>query len=163
MHTTRICSRVWPNDLDVNRHVNNGRYLTLADLGRLDWFLRTGALAQARQQHAWPIVGDAIAKFRRDMKLFQRFTIESRMLGWDDKWAFLEHRFIREGRVIGIVGIRGLFRGRQGPLPPGEFIRALGGPSQSPALPDWVLDWYRGCEAISGLLRAEEAARPSNR
>jgi len=26
--------RVLPNDLDFNGHVNNGRYFTLADLGR---------------------------------------------------------------------------------------------------------------------------------
>ena len=28
--------RVWPNDLDTNAHMNNGRYLTLMDLGRFD-------------------------------------------------------------------------------------------------------------------------------
>ena len=25
--------RVWPNDLDINLHMNNGRYLTIMDLG----------------------------------------------------------------------------------------------------------------------------------
>ena len=34
--------RVWPTDLDVSLHMNNGRYLTLMDLGRLDLMLRTG-------------------------------------------------------------------------------------------------------------------------
>ena len=33
LETSAINLRVWPNDLDVNLHVNNGRYLTLADLG----------------------------------------------------------------------------------------------------------------------------------
>jgi len=32
--TTRVYLRVWPNDLDLNIHVNNGRYLALADIGR---------------------------------------------------------------------------------------------------------------------------------
>ena len=36
--TLRVRSRVFPNDLDLNMHVNNGRYLTFADLGRVDWF-----------------------------------------------------------------------------------------------------------------------------
>lgn len=155
--TMRITVRVWPNDLDINRHVNNGRYLTLADLGRLDWFVRTGTLGYARQQKAWPIVGDAIAKFRRDLKLFQTCIIETRLLGWEGKWAFLEHRFIRKGRVLGVVAIRGLFRGPQGPLAPGDFLAALGGPAESPPLPDWVLDWHRGCENLSAQLREEEA------
>ena len=31
LDTSRITLRVWPNDLDFNGHVNNGRFLTLAD------------------------------------------------------------------------------------------------------------------------------------
>ena len=61
--TTRVHFRVWPNDLDFNVHVNNGRYLALADIGRIDWFVRTGVLGVARQHKAWPIIGDAIAKY----------------------------------------------------------------------------------------------------
>ena len=68
--TTRVCLRVWPNDLDLNVHVNNGRYLALADIGRMHWFVRTGVLGVARQQKAFPVVGDAIAKFRHDLKVF---------------------------------------------------------------------------------------------
>src|SRR5262245_20599738 len=30
--TTRVRLRVWPNDLDYNLHVNNGRYLALAQI-----------------------------------------------------------------------------------------------------------------------------------
>ena len=43
--------RVWPNDLDTNLHMNNGRYLTLMDLGRLDLLLRNGSVRhRAREQ-----------------------------------------------------------------------------------------------------------------
>ena len=61
--TTRVRLRVWPNDLDFNLHVNNGRYLTLADISRMHWFVRTGVWEKARRQRAIPIVGDALAKF----------------------------------------------------------------------------------------------------
>ena len=80
--------RVWPNDLDLNFHVNNGRYLSLADLGRIDYFIRSGLFELARRERAFPIVGDAIAKFRRDMKLFECFEIETRMLGWDHNGVY---------------------------------------------------------------------------
>jgi acyl-CoA thioesterase FadM len=155
--TTRVRLRVWPNDLDLNRHVNNGRYVTFADLGRIDWFLRTGVLQLALRQRALPIVGDAMAKFRRDLRLFQAFEIHSRLLGWDERWGFLEHRFVRSGRVIGVVAIRGLFRGPRGTLTPGEFLGLLGGPSQSPALPEWLLEWHHASDVLSATLRAEEA------
>jgi hypothetical protein len=129
--------------------------LTIADIGRIDWFLRAGVMRQALRLHAPPVIGDAMAKFRRDLRLFQSFDIHSRLLGWDERWMFLEHRFVRAGRVIGVVAIRGLFhaRARQS----GEFLGALGAPALSPALPRWLLQWHQANEQLSTLLRSEEA------
>lgn len=153
---TRVRLRVWPNDLDLNFHVNNGRYLSLADLGRMDFFIRSGLFELARRERAFPIVGDAIAKFRRDMKLFETFEIETRMLGWDHKWGFMEHRFIKDGRVIGVVAIRGVFRSKSGLVDPTVFLAGLAHDSPSPPLPKWIVEWNQGCESLSHSLRGEE-------
>jgi acyl-CoA thioesterase FadM len=156
LDTARLRMRVWPGDLDLNFHANNGRYLTMADLGRLDWFRRTGLLQIALRQRAQPLVGDALAKFRRDLRLFQTFEMHTRFLGWDERWGFLEHRFVRGGRVLGVVVIRGMFRNAAGPLKPDELVSTLGVAHDSPPLPEWVLSWHRACEDLSGTLRAEE-------
>lgn len=42
--------RVLPNDLDYNLHVNNGRYLMLMDLGRLDLVVRLGIIGELRRR-----------------------------------------------------------------------------------------------------------------
>jgi acyl-CoA thioesterase FadM len=154
--TTRVAFRVWPNDLDFNVHVNNGRYLALADIGRVHWFVRTGVLAVARRNKAWPMIGDAIAKFRRDLKLFQRFEVHTRLIGWDHKWGFLEHRFLRNDRVIGLVAIRGVFKGPGGPLDPGVLLAGVAHAAPSPELPDWANRFHEGSELLSELLREEE-------
>jgi acyl-CoA thioesterase FadM len=156
LETTRVRLHVWPNDLDLNLHVNNGRYLALADIARMHWFLRSGVVAVARRERALPVVGDVIAKFRRDLKLFQKFEIQTRLLGWDHRWAFLEHRFMREGRVLGVVAIRGVFKSPNGTVDPQVFADALNPGIQSPPLPQWVIEWNGGCESLSGLLRAGE-------
>jgi acyl-CoA thioesterase FadM len=156
LDTTCIRLRVWPNDLDFNLHVNNGRYLMLADLGRVDWFIRSGVLQLARQQRALPVVGDAIAKFRRELTLGQRFEVRTRLLGWDHRWGFLEHRFYRDNRALGVVAIRGVFRGPDGPLDPGSFLAGLGLQMASPELPDWIREWNSGGESLSQMLRKEE-------
>jgi acyl-CoA thioesterase FadM len=150
--------RVWPNDLDANRHVNNGRYLALADIGRIHWFLHTGALAVARRHRAFPVIGDAIAKFRRDLRLFQSFELQTRLVGWDPKWAFMEHRFLRAGRVLGVVAIRGVFKGPKGPLEPQEIAADLSHSSVSPALPSWVTRFDQAADLLSESLRDEERA-----
>lgn len=157
--TTRVCLRVWPNDLDINLHVNNGRYLALADIGRIHWFVRTGTLQLARRQDAFPVVGDAIAKFRRDLRLFQSFEIHTRLLGWNDRWGFLEHRFVRAQRVIGLVAVRGLFKGPRGPIDPGVLLATLAHAAPSPKLPEWADHFHRSSELMSESLRAEERAQ----
>jgi acyl-CoA thioesterase FadM len=158
LDSTSVRLRVWPNDLDFNAHVNNGRYLTLADMGRVHWFLRTGVLATARKHNAFPIVGDAMAKFRRDLRLFEKVEIRTRLLGWDHKWGFLEHRFVRMDRVLGVVAIRGVFKGAGGNLDPQEVLSDMAVATPSPALPEWTQRFNDGSELLSELLREEERA-----
>ena len=156
--TTRVVLRTWPNDLDLNLHVNNGRYLSLADIGRIHWFSRTGLLRVARRERAFPVVGDAIAKFRRDLKIFESVEIHTRLVGWDERWGFIEHRFVRRGRVIGVVLIRGVFKGPEGPLDPAVLLAALGHSGPSPELPEWVTRFRDSSESLSRTLREEERA-----
>jgi acyl-CoA thioesterase FadM len=157
--TTRVGFRVWPNDLDYNGHVNNGRYLALADIGRIHWFVRTGVLSVARRHKAFPIIGDAIAKFRQDLKMYQNFEIHTRLLGWDHKWGFLEHRFVRNDRVIGVVAIRGVFKGPAGALDPGVLLAGVTHSAPAPELPQWTNHFHQGAELMSDLLREEERLR----
>ncbi len=154
--TTVVRMRVWPLDLDLNRHVTNGRYFTLADIGRMDYVLRSGAFRVALRHKAVPIVGDTWGKFRRELRLFESFEIHTRMLGWDQKWSFMEHRFVKDERVLGVVIMRGLFRSPKGSVAPGEFARYLGLDEQSPAMPKWLSGWSHSCDEMSVQLRGEE-------
>jgi acyl-CoA thioesterase FadM len=156
--STTVRLRVWPNDLDFNLHVNNGRYLALADIGRIHWFLTTGILVVARRRGATPVIGDAIAKFRRDLRLFQTFELHTRLIGCDHKWTFMEHRFVRSGRVLGVVAVRGVFRGPDGPLDPTELAADLAQSANSPQLPDWAASFDQAAEHLSESLREEERA-----
>ena len=157
--TTRVGLRVWPNDLDLNLHVNNGRYLALADIGRIHWFIQTGVLRVARQHKAFPVIGDAIAKFRHDLRAFQTFEIQTRLIGWDRKWGFIEHRFIRMDRVIGVVAIRGVFKGPDGPIDPEALLAGVAHTVPSPRLPEWANRFNQADELLSELLRDEERSK----
>jgi acyl-CoA thioesterase FadM len=157
--TTRVYLRVWPNDLDYNIHVNNGRYLAFADIGRIHWFVRTGVLGVARQHKAFPVIGDAIAKFRHDLKVFQTFEIQTRLIGWDRKWGFMEHRFVRMDRVVGVVAIRGVFKGPGGPVDPEVLLAGLAHSAPSPELPEWANHFHQVGELLSELLRDEERSK----
>jgi len=148
--------RVWPLDLDINRHVTNGRYFSMADIARTDYLFRSGAYKVALAYRALPIVGDNWGKFRKELKLFQKFEFHTSMLGWDEKWVFMKHEFRREGRVLGTVIMRGVFRAGRDVLKPQIFIEALGLPSASPELPHWLAQWSASCDALSADLRSAE-------
>ena len=75
--------RVWPHDLDLSLHMNNGRYLTLMDLGRLDIMLGSG-LWRAVMLHKWTPIASAITiRYRRELRPFQKFRLETRLINWD--------------------------------------------------------------------------------
>lgn len=117
---------VWPNDLDLNLHMNNGRYLTVMDLGRFDLTFRTG-LGSVMLKRRWrPMVGSAHIRFRRSLDPFQRYELHTRLLAWDEKWFYLQQQFIREGDVYAEAVVKTIFRGPQGNIPPGEAAQILG-------------------------------------
>ena len=90
---SRLKFRVWPTDLDTNFHMNNGRYLTVMDIGRLDLIVRSG-LWRAVLKHRWmPVVSTASTRFRRELKLFEPFRLETRLRYWQDSVVVIEHRF----------------------------------------------------------------------
>ncbi len=109
--TSRLKFRVWPSDLDLSFHMNNGRYLTLMDLGRLDFMVRT-TLLQAIIRNRWtPVVSSALVRFRRELRCFQRFELETHIIDWTDDHVIFEHRFIiPDGAQAGQVAAYALIR-----------------------------------------------------
>ena len=104
--------RAWPTDLDPSVHVNNGKYLSLMDLGRLDLMMGAGLL-RAIIRHRWtPIASNILIRYRREIRPFQRFRLETRLLTWDATNVVMEQVFVLEGGVRdGQVAARALFKG----------------------------------------------------
>lgn len=121
-----IVLRVLPNDLDLHAHMNNGRYLSIMDLGRLDLIARCGLGRLALQQHWVPMVGSATICYRRPLKLFQRFTLRTRIVYWDDKWFYLAQQFESDDKIVSSAHIKGLLRGRHGNIAPQTALGLLG-------------------------------------
>lgn len=151
---SRIRMRVWPNDLDLNIHQNNGRYFSAADIGRFDWWLRTGIWRAARQQGLRPMAGDASARFSRPLHPFQHYGLESRLLGWDEKWLYSEHRFVGRKRTYAVVTVRYLFAAGDGSkAKPADVLTLAKWSQPSPSLPRWVANWSEGQDALTTSLR----------
>ncbi|MBI4971671.1 MAG: thioesterase family protein [Candidatus Omnitrophica bacterium] len=135
--------RVLPNDLDIQGHMNNGRFLTLMDLGRIDLMVRTGFWRTARA-HRWiPLVGTAMISFKRPLNLFQCYELHSRIVCWDDKWCYIEQKFVRKGRIITYAWMRGLFRGPSGNVASKDVLLKAGYHLKSPPMPRALKLWIQ--------------------
>ena len=135
--------RVCPSDLDVLRHVNNGVYLSLCDLARLDQMRRSGLWPKLRSRGLYPVIAAETILFRKSLRLGERFRIQTRVLGWDERVFFIEHRFWRHRDELicaAIVSARFL-RSTGGGVPPAEIVTLAGLDPASPALPEWVARW----------------------
>jgi acyl-CoA thioesterase FadM len=117
---------VLPNDLDIHIHMNNGRFLSVMDLGRLDLMARCGLGKLALQQRWIPMVGAATIRYRRPLKLWQRFTLKTNIVFWDDKWFYLTQSFESKGELVATARIKGLLRSQQGNITPHAALIALG-------------------------------------
>src|SRR5208283_4679769 len=51
--------RVWPNDIDLNLHMNNARYLSIMDYARTHYLARTRLLEHIIRSRWQPLVGAA--------------------------------------------------------------------------------------------------------
>ncbi len=141
--------RVWPNDLDTNLHMNNGRYMTLLDLGRFDLLLRVGVFRVGWRRKWIPVLGSASIRFRRSLKLFEKFTMKTRLIGWDETWIYLEQSIESKGKLTTLAYLRGMFTGPQGRVPMVELLKALGADHQpSPLLPEGLKMWLEGEDAL---------------
>ncbi len=145
-----ITLRVWPNDLDGNLHLNNGRYLTLMDLGRFDLMVRNGMLRTLFRRGWMPVLASATIRFRRSLSPFQRFRLRTRVLGWDARSVIMEQVFeTLEGEIAARALVRGAFRRKGGTVPTREIAEAAGWPAESPDLPQRVTAWLAAEDQLS--------------
>ena len=64
---SQLSLRVMPNDLDINFHMNNGRYLTICDLNRIDLFIRSGLL-KAMFKRGWiPLIAEHTMTYKKPL------------------------------------------------------------------------------------------------
>lgn len=146
----RIRLRTMPTDIDLLMHMNNGRYASLFDLGRFDLLIRTG-LWDAMDARGWyAVVATETISFRKSLQLWQRFDVESRLYGDDDKAVYLMHRAVVDGEVYAEMIVRARFLRRSGGVVGNEeLFAALGRPDEMPALPAWIAAWVEGASLPS--------------
>ncbi|XP_055711787.1 protein THEM6 [Phlebotomus papatasi] len=75
-------------------HMNNARYFRELDFAKADFYERTGLYRTIVKKGGSIFQGAATIRYRRFIKTFTRFKITTKIVYWDEKSIFMEHKFI---------------------------------------------------------------------
>jgi acyl-CoA thioesterase FadM len=138
--------RCLPWDLDLWMELNNGRTLTLYDLGRLVLARRVGLLA-ALKRRGWGLtMAGAVVRYRRRVRMFDRIEMRSRALCWDDRFVYLEQSMWVQGQCTSHVVYRAAIVDKAGIVAPARVLAEVAPGLPAPTIPDWIAAW-RDAEA----------------
>ncbi|RJT38797.1 thioesterase [Mesorhizobium waimense] len=130
---SRLAFRCLPTDIDFNSHLNNARYMMLADLGRIDIFLRAGLIALARKNGWAPMIGGLQSTYVREIRLWRHFEVVSSIETWEGTQVIGKHRFVLDnGETAALIMTTGGVYDRRGRrfLDIDEVVAALGRSAQ---------------------------------
>lgn len=132
----------WPLDIDMFMELNNGRTLTLYDLGRVPLAQRTGFL-RALRRGGWSMtMAGAMVRYRRRVRPFARVEMRSRLACWDHRFFYLEQSmWLPNGEAANHCVYRAAVVGPNGIVPPSEVAAMMDHPDPSPPMPDWIAAW----------------------
>ena len=143
-HSAHICL---PWDIDFWMELNNGRTLTLYDLGRLPLAQRTGLIATLAKKKWGLTVAGSVVRYRRRIRPFARFQMRSRCIGWDHRFVYVDQQMWRGDVCCGQAVFRLAVTGPDGIVPFPQVVEASGRPVPDLTLPAWVKTWLVAEEA----------------
>lgn len=146
--------RVNPLDLDLNFHMNNGRYLTIMDLGRFDLMLKAKVFWKILMQGYYPVVSSESIRFKKSLGPFQSFDLVTTIESWDEKDFYISQKFMSKGRVYAEGYIKGRFkqRGKKGSVSTEKLFGLMGEEYPGPKMSELGQQQLR----IEGLLVKED-------
>jgi acyl-CoA thioesterase FadM len=144
---TELAMRVWPGDLDAYPELNNGRHLTLMDLGRYDLAVRCGLYRVVRRRKWSFMIAGSSVRYRHRLRAFQSYRLCTKLLGHDGRFVYFHQLTVSGGRDVVAAKahssalIRAAIAQPSGLVPIEEVAAEFGIEAWNPTLPAWVQAW----------------------
>lgn len=114
-------------------------------------------------------MGSQTVRYRRELSFGEAYTLETRVLGWDDRAFYVEHRFVtqtefgsgakkRKKFINAVILVKNTVLGKLGPEKLVAKLPNLREDEQvRPEIPQDVAAWIDSNNISSQLLRAESS------
>ncbi|MCQ1994399.1 thioesterase family protein [Arthrobacter sp. zg-Y1171] len=140
--TSSVPAKVLVTDIDFAMHLNNGMYFSMMDLGRFDLLVRSGVWDIMKKRGWSPVANNETISFRKSLQLHQQYSIETRVIGFDERAIYIEQRMVADGEIYASAVICTRLVSKSGPVSNEEIFEAVGAvPPSDLELPEWITDW----------------------
>lgn len=154
---TSTTFRVLPTDVDLLFHMNNGRYFSFMDLGRINFMIRCGFFKQLREHKIYPVIASEMMRFKKSIGIWKQFSLSTKLLGWDEKFFYLLQQFKNENDDIYAFGlVKACFLTKGKLLTTSDVLNIIDISENSPTLPDWVKTWVDADKDLHDTLHEKD-------
>ncbi len=139
-HVSRHMCLPW--DIDLWLELNNGRTLTLYDLGRTTTAQRVGLIKVLRRNRWGLTMAGASVRYRRRIRTFETIEMRSALAWWDDRFFYVEQSMWKKsGDCANHIVYRAAVTGKDGIVTPQLVIDQIDADTVKPHAPDWITAW----------------------
>lgn len=121
--------------------LNNGRILTLYELGRWTLVAGAGMMSLVTKHRLNFAVAGASVHYRRRIPLGARYEMRTQVLGYDDKFIYFDQSMWMGDTACNQLLLRAAFTRNRKLLSPAEALALGGFDAPRRGLPEWVRNW----------------------
>jgi acyl-CoA thioesterase FadM len=133
-----ISLMVLPQDIDPFMELNNGRYVTLLDLGRFGYGSKVN-MGSFLKNNNWSltIVG-TYNEYRYRLRLFQKFKLKTKIIGYDENWFYFFQKIEKNNKTHMASVVKFAFTSKNGIVKPPVVVPEMGEQYSPGLLPEWI-------------------------
>ena len=129
-------------DCDIFMEMNNGRILTLYEMGRFQAAVRMGLWSLLKKKRWGLTVAGTSIRYRRRIVPFEKYETRTRIATWDDRFVYIEQgMFKMSGECASHVLLRTAVVANGRAVPTDTLIKAMEITEPRPEPADWVRNW----------------------
>lgn len=136
--TSRYSFRAWPLDCDINLHLTGSRYISFMDLARVNHLIKVKMLKKILQKKWLPVVGIVQLRYLKPIKPMAKLNVETQVLSWDEKYYYIEQKFISRGITCAVGLVKVAFIGNGKVIPINKIFQLFGDVPTPPVDPSTI-------------------------
>ena len=129
-------------DCDGFRVMTAFKYAAYMDFIRWELIARSKIYSEILPKGLAPTLGSQKIIYRRPLKLWTKFTLRLKTMGWDEKWIYHIHKFEQNGEVKAVGITRALIWKKDKPQILRDILKAVGVKNLDNKPPEWISNLF---------------------